>query len=190
MDARLERKMRSLAVIAVVGVVGAIAFSLARGFTTAIGIAISVSYGLLLSLAIGGVELFVLRGPMREWLAGRSLTGNVAVRSAVYAAIIVPTQFFQLGSIVVGQHLALSLRSFRIAIAIKRAIVFNGDVMNTAARLEELSREVDGGFLASQAAMARFGSPPPFAVRDIGRVPIRGRADGIDVVGLGAPAPS
>jgi hypothetical protein len=30
---------------------------------------------------------------------------------------------------------------------IKRAIVFNGDVMNTAARLEELSRNVDGGFL-------------------------------------------
>ena len=41
---------------------------------------------------------------------------------------------------------------------VKRAIVFNGDVMNTAARLEELSRTVDGGFLASRAAMERFGS--------------------------------
>ena len=41
---------------------------------------------------------------------------------------------------------------------VKRAIVFNGDVMNTAARLEELSRSVDGGFLASRAAMERFGS--------------------------------
>jgi adenylate cyclase len=68
---------------------------------------------------------------------------------------------------------------------VKRAIVFNGDVMNTAARLEELSRSVDGGFLASRAAMARFGSMPPFAMRDLGRLPIRGRADGIDVVGLG-----
>ena len=340
MHARLERKLRSLAVIAAGGVMGGIVFSLARGFTSAIGIAISISYGLLLSLAIGSVELFLLRGPMREWLAGRSFTGNVAVRSAVYAAIIVPTQFFQLGSIVLGQHLALSLRSFWIAMAysivcavmlnlaiavvsviggrtflnfisgryhspveerrfvlfvdivgstglaerlgglgihrfldhtfrtltvavedfrgevlnyigdeviitwpelsgardcrplrcfvamreeleresarferefgvaprirgslhfgpvivgeigaIKRAIVFNGDVMNTAARLEELSRDVDGGFLASRAAMARFGSPPPFAVRDIGRVPIRGRTDGIDVVGLDASAP-
>jgi adenylate cyclase len=71
---------------------------------------------------------------------------------------------------------------------VKRAIVFNGDVMNTAARLEELSRDVDGGFLASRAAMARFNSPPPFALRDLGRLAIRGRADGIDVVGLGAPA--
>jgi adenylate cyclase len=71
---------------------------------------------------------------------------------------------------------------------VKRAIVFNGDVMNTAARLEELSRNVDGGFLASRAAMQRFGSGPPFAVRELGRLPIRGRADGIDVVGLDAPA--
>jgi adenylate cyclase len=70
---------------------------------------------------------------------------------------------------------------------VKRAIVFNGDVMNTAARLEELSRNVDGGFLASRAAMERFASRPPFAVRNLGRLPIRGRADGIDVVGIGAP---
>src|SRR5207253_2289515 len=65
---------------------------------------------------------------------------------------------------------------------VKRAIVFNGDVMNTAARLEELSRNVDGGFIASRAAMERFRSAPPFAVHDLGRLPIRGRADGIDVV--------
>jgi adenylate cyclase len=70
---------------------------------------------------------------------------------------------------------------------VKRAIVFNGDVMNTAARLEELSRNVEGGFLASRAAMERFGSAPPFAVRDLGRLPIRGRADGIDVVGIDGP---
>jgi adenylate cyclase len=69
---------------------------------------------------------------------------------------------------------------------VKRAIVFNGDVMNTAARLEELSRNVDGGFLASRAAMERFVSAPPFTVRDLGRLPIRGRADGIDVVGIDA----
>jgi adenylate cyclase len=54
---------------------------------------------------------------------------------------------------------------------VKRAIVFNGDVMNTAARLEELSRQVDGGFLASRAAMERFSSAPPFIVRDLGRLP-------------------
>src|SRR5260221_6588634 len=70
---------------------------------------------------------------------------------------------------------------------VKRAIVFNGDVMNTAARLEELSRTVDGGFLASRTAMERFSSVFPFAIRDLGRLPIRGRADGIDVVGIDEP---
>lgn len=70
---------------------------------------------------------------------------------------------------------------------LKRAIVFNGDVMNTTARLEELSRGVDGGFLASRAAMERFSSTPPFAVCNLGRLPIRGRADGIDVFGIEAP---
>jgi len=62
--------------------------------------------------------------------------------------------------------------------------------MNTAARLEELSRNVDGGFLASRAAMERFSSPPPFAVLDLGRLSIRGRADGIDVVGIDVPIPA
>jgi adenylate cyclase len=71
---------------------------------------------------------------------------------------------------------------------VKRAIVFNGDVMNTAARLEELSRTVEGGFLASRAAMQRFNASPPFKVRDLGQLAIRGRADGIDVVGLEMPA--
>jgi adenylate cyclase len=70
---------------------------------------------------------------------------------------------------------------------VKRAIVFNGDVMNTAARLEELSRTVDGGFLASRAAMERFTSPLPFPVRDLGRLEIRGRVDGIDVVSMDGP---
>ena len=69
---------------------------------------------------------------------------------------------------------------------IKRAIVFNGDVMNTAARLEQLSREADGGFLASAAAIARLGVASSAITRGLGRVPIRGRVDGIDVFGLAA----
>jgi len=38
-----------------------------------------------------------------------------------------------------------------------------------------------------RAAMARFSSTPPFAVCDLGRLEIRGRADGIDVVGIAVP---
>ena len=67
---------------------------------------------------------------------------------------------------------------------IKHAIVFNGDVMNTAARLEELSRVLRVAF--SHPAQ-QFRSVLPVKVRDLGRLPIRGRTDGIDVVGLDIP---
>jgi len=69
---------------------------------------------------------------------------------------------------------------------IKRAIVFNGDTMNTAARLEELSRTVDGGFIAARAAIERFDAAMPIVLRDLGDMPIRGRADSIAVMGLSA----
>lgn len=69
---------------------------------------------------------------------------------------------------------------------IKRAIVFNGDVMNTAARLEELSRNVEGGFVASRAAIDQFKATPPVRLHDLGVREIRGKADGIPVVGLTA----
>ncbi|MGB8609795.1 adenylate/guanylate cyclase domain-containing protein [Bradyrhizobium sp.] len=339
MNARLERKLRLLAVIVTASVIGAIAFVLAQGFTSASEIAVGISYGLILSVSLACISLFVLEGPMRMWLGGLSFTANLAIRSAIYAAIIVPTQFFQLGSVLIGQTIAPSAKAFWIAVIysavfavlanlvlgitniigprsflnfitgryhtpveekrfvlfvdiagstglaerlgslgihrlldhtfrlltlsvvdyrgevlnyvgdevivtwpqhsgavdcrplrcfvamrdelsrasrqleqefgivprirgslhfgpvivgeigdIKRAIVFNGDVMNTAARLEELSRGVEGGFLISRAAMERFNSVPPFAVRDLGRLPIRGRTDGVDVVGLDRPA--
>jgi adenylate cyclase len=335
MNARLEKKLRLLAVIVTASMIGAAIYS----FATTRDIAVGLLYGLLISAPLAGISLFVLEGPMRVWLGGLSFTATLMVRSAIYATIIVPILFFQLGSVIAGfardpsnkslwidiaysvacvvlVNLVLGItniigpraflnfilgryhtpieekrfvlfvdiagstglaerlggvaihrlldRTFRLltlsvidyrgevlnyvgdevivtwpersgAIGcrplrcfmamrdeltratsqlerefgvvprirgslhfgpvivgeigdLKRAIVFNGDVMNTAARLEELSRNVDGGFLASRAAMQRFDSAPPFAVRDLGRLAIRGRADGIDVVGIEAPA--
>jgi adenylate cyclase len=320
------------------GIIGGTVFPVMLGHTSASDIAVGVIYGVLIAIAIGGIELFVVEGPMRAWLGGLSFTKNLMVRSAIYAAIIIPIQYFHLGARLaglpieppndtfwaatiysgafavvmnlvivitnlVGRRALLNFitgryhapveenrfvlfvdiagstglaerlggigihrfldRTFRLLTVavvdyrgevlnyvgdevivtwperggavdgrplrcfmamrdalsraasqferefgasprirgslhfgsvivgeigdVKRAIVFNGDVMNTAARLEELSRNVEGGFLASRAAMARFNSAPPFAVRDLGQLPIRGRADGIDVVGL-APA--
>ncbi|MEA2836410.1 MAG: adenylate cyclase [Bradyrhizobium sp.] len=339
MNARLERKLRMFVVIIVAGTLAGFAVGFAQGRTSPTSMAIGVVYGLLISGAIGSVELFVLDGPMRAWLGNLSFTANLIARSAIYASIIVIIQLFQSGEVIagvprqtssgnfwfgfiysavlsvlmnlvfgianligprallnfitgryhapveenrfvlfvdiagstglaerlggIGIHRfldrtfrllttavvdyrgevlnyvgdevivtwperggAIDCRPLRCFVAmreallrassqferefgasprirgslhfgpvivgeigdIKRAIVFNGDVMNTAARLEELSRGVEGGFLASRAAMARFNSAPPFAVRDLGQLPIRGRADGIDVVGLDAPA--
>jgi adenylate cyclase len=326
------------AVIIMAGIIAGFAVNFALGNTSPISMAIGVVYGVLISATIGGVELFVLDGPMRAWLGNLSFTANLIARSAIYASIIVIIQLLQPGELIAGVPLQTSRgnfwigfiysavlsvlmnlvfgianligaralmnfitgryhapveenrfvlfvdiagstglaeqlggigihrfldRTFRLLTTavvdtrgevlnyvgdevivtwperrgaidcrplrcfvtmrdellraasqferefgasprirgslhfgpvivgeigdIKRAIVFNGDVMNTGARLEELSRGVEGGFLASRAAMARFDSAPPFAVRDLGHLPIRGRADGIDVVGL-APA--
>jgi adenylate cyclase len=339
MNARLERKLRVLAWICVAGVVAGIVFNVAQGHTAPARMVVGISYGLSLSGLLGGIELFVLEGPLGAWFSGLSFTANLMVRSAIYAAITVAIQLSQLGERIAGVPLETSDdtfwsgliysavisvvinlargitniigprallnfiagryhspveesrfvlfvdiagstglaerlggvgihrfldRTFRLLTLavvdyrgevldyvgdevivtwreksgavdcrplqcfmamrdelsrasgqferefgtvprirgslhfgpvivgeigdIKRAIVFNGDVMNTAARLEELSRGVDGGFLASRAAMERFSSVPPFAVRDLGRLSIRGRADGIDVVGIEAPA--
>jgi adenylate cyclase len=339
MDARLERKLRTLAVVIMASSLGGIGFTVAKGFTSPSDIVSGIVYGVLIGGSLVGISLFVLDGPLRGWLGSLSFTGILMVRSAIYAAIIVPIQFFQLGDLIaqnphhpsfrtfwtasiysiallvlmnlvlgisniigprpflnfvtgryhrpveesrfvlfvdiagstgfaerlggVGIHRLLD-RTFRLLTRsvedyrgevlnyvgdevivtwpersgaidgrplrcfmamrdellraasqferdfgvaprirgslhfgpvivgeigdVKRAIVFNGDVMNTAARLEEISRSVDGGFIASRAAIERFGSAPPFAVRDLGRLPIRGRADGIDVVGIDAPA--
>jgi adenylate cyclase len=337
MNARLERKLRSLAAVVVAGLIAGIVFNLAQGHTSSTRLAVGALYGLLMSASLGSVELLVLDGSMRGWLRGLSFAANLMVRSTIYLAIITAVQWFRLGEVIAGvppitsseafwssfiysavlsvvMNLALGItniigpraflnffigryhtpveenrfvlfvdiagstglaerlggiaihrlldRTFRLLTLavvdyrgevldyvgdevivtwserggavdwrplrcfvamreelsrassqlerefgaaprirgslhfgpvivgeigdVKRAIVFNGDVMNTAARLEELSRNVDGGFLVSRAAMEQFRSAPPFAVRDLGRMPIRGRADGIDVVGIGA----
>jgi adenylate cyclase len=337
MNARLERKLRSLAALVVAGLVAGIVFNLAQGYTSFTRLAIGATYGLLMTISLGSVELLVLDGSMRGWLRGLSFAANLMVRSTIYLAIITAVQWLRLGELIAGvppdtsskafwssfvysavlsvvMNLALGIiniigpraflnffigryhtpveenrfvlfvdiagstglaerlggvaihrlldRTFRLLTVavvdyrgevldyvgdevivtwterggsvdcrplrcfvamreelarasgqferefgaaprirgslhfgpvivgeigdVKRAIVFNGDVMNTAARLEELSRNVEGGFLASRAAMAQFRSAPPFAVHDLGRLPIRGRADGIDVVGIGA----
>lgn len=337
MNARLERKLRLLAVIMVAGTIAGLALNFVQGRTSPSSMVVGTTYGLLMCIAIGGVELFVLDGPLRAWLGDLSFTANLIVRSAIYAALIMVVQLSQSGEIIAGLPLdtstqnfwfgfvysavisvlmnlglgianiigpraflnfitgryhspveenrfvlfvdiagstglaerlggvgihrfldrtfrlltlavvdyrgevldyvgdevivtwredggAIDCRPLRCFVAmrdelahaktqlelefgaaprirgslhfgpvivgeigdVKRAIVFNGDVMNTAARLEELSRNVDGGFLASRAAMERFASVPPFAVLDLGRLPIRGRADEIDVIGIDA----
>jgi len=338
MDARLERNLRLLAWVAAAGAIAGMAFIIALGHTAPLSMMLGLAYGLVSSIALASIELFVLNGSMRGWLGGLSFTASLLVRSAIYAVVIAVIQWSHFGERIAGLPLETSSQTFRSAFIfsavvsvvmnlafglsniigprallnfvtgryhspreenrfvlfvdiagstglaerlggvgihrlldrifrlltlsvvdyrgevlnyvgdeiivtwperggavdcrplrcfmamrdelagassqlqhefgvaprirgslhfgpviigeigdVKRAIVFNGDVMNTAARLEELSRTVDGGFLISRAAMERFGAAPPFAVRDLGRLPIRGRADGIDVVGIDAP---
>jgi adenylate cyclase len=100
MSARLERKLRLIAVVAVASAMGGVAFVVAQGFTSPSAIATGVAYGLLLGVTLAGISLFVLQGPMRPWLRSLSFTVDLMVRTAIYAAVIVPIQFFQLGDII------------------------------------------------------------------------------------------
>jgi adenylate cyclase len=58
----------------------------------------------------------------------------------------------------------------------RRAIVFHGDVMNTTARLEQATRELDRQFLVSGDALERLADLGSFAFEDLGLQRLRGRA--------------
>jgi adenylate cyclase len=61
----------------------------------------------------------------------------------------------------------------------RRAIVFHGDVMNTAGRLEQATREVPCRFIASADALAALGPLPATQTRDLGALALRGRDEPI-----------
>jgi adenylate cyclase len=57
----------------------------------------------------------------------------------------------------------------------KREIVFHGDVMNTAARLEQATRDFDRQFLVSAQALSRLNGAERFVLEPLGPQPLRGR---------------
>ena len=68
----------------------------------------------------------------------------------------------------------------------KREIVFHGDVMNTAARLEQATRELRRRFLVSGDALARLPDTDGYAFEPLGPQALRGRAAPVDVYAVSA----
>jgi adenylate cyclase len=66
----------------------------------------------------------------------------------------------------------------------RRAIVFHGDVMNTAARLEQATRDVGLRFIVSQAALEALGRPAGLELTDLGALALRGRAEPVYACGI------
>jgi len=62
---------------------------------------------------------------------------------------------------------------------LRRAIVYHGDVMNTASRLEQATRDQGVRFIASADALRALGSPPDMKFRDLGELALRGRREPI-----------
>ena len=63
----------------------------------------------------------------------------------------------------------------------KRAIVFHGDVMNTASRLEQATRSLDRRFLVSGDALSRLTGTERYALEALGPQALRGRAAPVEV---------
>jgi adenylate cyclase len=68
----------------------------------------------------------------------------------------------------------------------RRSIVFHGDVMNTASRIENLTRELGRPFLVSADALARLDGAQAWAPEDLGEQPLRGRQAPLRVYAVGA----
>jgi adenylate cyclase len=63
----------------------------------------------------------------------------------------------------------------------KRDIVFHGDVMNTAARLEQATRDLGRRFLVSADALSRLAGTERYALEALGPQALRGRAAPVEV---------
>jgi adenylate cyclase len=62
---------------------------------------------------------------------------------------------------------------------VRRAIVYHGDVMNTASRLEQATRDLGCRFIASADAVAALDSAADFQLKDLGALQLRGRKEPI-----------
>jgi adenylate cyclase len=63
----------------------------------------------------------------------------------------------------------------------KRDIVFHGDVMNTASRLEQSTRALGRRFLVSADALGRLAGTERYALESLGSQALRGRAAPVEV---------
>ena len=68
----------------------------------------------------------------------------------------------------------------------RRAIVYHGDVMNTASRIEQATRDLERQFLVSSDAMERLADLGGFALDDLGLQRLRGRAAAVHVYAVAA----
>jgi adenylate cyclase len=73
---------------------------------------------------------------------------------------------------------------------VKREIVMLGDVMNTAARIEEACRATGHDIIASSAVMAALALPPGVAARSLGAMALRGKAEAIELLALSRAQPT
>jgi adenylate cyclase len=102
MTGRQKRYWQVLATFLLGGAVAGVAYNVVRGHLAPINFATGAVFGLMIASGIGAFEALVSQGPARLWLRSLPLAGAVVVRSLVYAAVIFPIQYYDLGVKVMG----------------------------------------------------------------------------------------
>ena len=110
-----------------------------------------------------------------RWLAALPFSAVFTLKTLVYGAIAGAVLGRQPGERLLGVVNVHSARTGLIAVC--RAIVFHGGVMNTTGRLEQATREVGCFFIASAEALTSLGPPPEIRTRDLGALELRGRVE-------------
>ena len=67
---------------------------------------------------------------------------------------------------------------------LKKEIVYNGDVLNTTARIESMCNEYDQQLIASEELVSHLELPNFIAPKSLGPVVLRGKADPISLIAL------
>lgn len=120
---------------------------------------------------------------------GRLDARPIACFFAIVAALDEATPEFQ-REFGVAPRLRAALHAGPVVIGeigdLKHDIVFHGDVMNTAARLEQATRDLDRSFLASADALSRLTVTERYALEPLGPHAVRGRAAPVEVYAVGA----
>ena len=67
---------------------------------------------------------------------------------------------------------------------LKKEIVYNGDVLNTGARIQAMCNELGRRFVASKQLIQALVVPEDFLIEQLGAVTLRGKAEPLELVGL------
>jgi adenylate cyclase len=67
---------------------------------------------------------------------------------------------------------------------LKKEIVYNGDVLNTAARIQTMCNELESRFVASKQLIQALVVPEDLSIEHLGPVDLRGKAQPLELVGV------
>ncbi len=67
---------------------------------------------------------------------------------------------------------------------LKKEIVYNGDVLNTGARIQTMCNELGRRLIASKQLIHALAVPKDFSIEQLGAVTLRGKSEPIELVGL------